>query len=148
MSKRLKVDAVYPNAEYRAILDASRKHFYGTFATKCMTILYAVFRPVVVALQTNSVAEVRKAIQISKDQVETFYDLALMMATVDGSSSESALPLSSSSTQLQDQPTQVSPLVLQPPAEPYQPPRDAEETPVVDSGSPAPSIYAGFEEDD
>ncbi|MGR3278000.1 hypothetical protein ACSYAD_23155 [Acaryochloris marina NIES-2412] len=147
MSKRLKVDAVYPNAEYQAILNASKKHFYGTFATKCMTILYAVFRPVVVALQTNSVAEVRKAIQISKDQVETFYDLALIMATVDGSSSESTSPSSNSPAKPQDQPT-PSPTPIAPlPSSSYQPPREAVESQAVDSGSLATSIYAGFEED-
>ncbi|KAI9129877.1 hypothetical protein [Acaryochloris sp. CCMEE 5410] len=141
MPERLKVDAVYPNAEYKEILQASKQHFYGTFATKCVTILYAVFKPVVVALRTNSVAEVRKAILISRDQVETFYELALIMVTADGGSPELTPPSPAPST--------AAPMVVEPPPpEPYVPPREEEEPPAVDSDSPAISIYAGLKEDD
>lgn len=145
MPERLKVDAVYPNAEYKEILQASKKHFYGTFATKCVTILYAVFKPVVVALRTNSIAEVRKAILFSRDQVETFYELALIMVTADGSSPELTPPSPSLSPAT---PIVVEPKTVQPPPEPYVPPREEEELPAVDSDSPATSIYAGLGPDD
>lgn len=126
------------------VLSAVQGHFENLFTTKCVTILHAVFKPLAVALQTNSVAEVRKAIELSRDKVETFYDLALILvSSEDAAPDEPSLPLPPAPPM----PT-VELEIVPPPSDPYEPPREAEEFPVVDSGSSAPSIYAGFEEDD
>lgn len=144
MSARLKLDAVYPNAEYRTIVNAAKKHFYGTFATKCLAVLYAVFKPIVVALQTNSVSEVRREIELSRNRVETFYDLAFILASSEDEPSNSA-SVSRSSPSVN---AGAIPLI----SNPYVPPREETEetanTEVVDSGGSSTSIYAGFEEDD
>lgn len=138
MAERFKLDAVYPNADYVKSLALAKQYFYGVFATKCMAVLYAVYKPLAVALQTKSVIEVRKAIELSRDTVETFYELALTLVSADELSSEAITPSALA----------VESEIVQPPSKPYQPPREAEEPLVVDSGSPAPSIYAGFEPDE
>lgn len=145
------------------VLGAVQGHFDKLFTTKCVTILHAVFKPLAVALRTNSAAEVRKAIELSRDKVETFYDLALMLVSADESTSEATTLASGSLARSQVQPAlaeskavhlppssprAIEPEIVYPPIEPYDPPREAEEPPVVDSGSPAPSIYAGFEPDE
>lgn len=142
---RFRMDTVWEKEqEITTIIEAAKAHYRRSFSEKCVTILYAVFKPLAVALQTKSVAEVRKAIELSRDKVETFYDLALILV-----SSEEATHDKPSSPSPTASPTPtVEPEIVPPPSDPYEPPRAAEESPVVDSGSPAPSIYAGFEEDD
>lgn len=139
---RFRMDTVWDkDQEITTIIETAKVHYRRSFSEKCVTILYAVLKPLAVALQTKSVAEVRKAIELSRDKVETFYDLALILVSSDDSSTEASTPP-------QPAPMVVEPEIAQPPPVPYQPPRESEETPVVDSGSPAQSIYAGFEEDD
>ena len=142
---RFRMDTVWDkDQEITTIIEAAKAHYRRSFSEKCVTILYAVFKPLAVALQTRSVTEVRKAIELSRDKVETFYDLALILV-----SSEDAAPNEPSLPTLSASPTPtVEPENVPPPSKPYQPPREEEEPPVVDSGSPALSIYAGFEEDE
>ncbi|QUY45580.1 hypothetical protein [Acaryochloris marina] len=142
---RFRMDTVWDkDQEITTIIETAKAHYRRSFSEKCVTILYAVFKPLAVALQTNSVAEVRKAIELSRDKVETFYDLALILVSSEETTpDEPSLP----SPPAPSMPT-VELEIVQPPSDPYEPPREAEESPVVDSGSSAPSIYAGFEEDD
>lgn len=138
---RFRMDTVWDkDQEITTIIETAKAHYRRSFSEKCVTILYAVLKPLAVALQTRSVVEVRKAIELSRDKVETFYDLALILVSADESTSEAVTSPAAA-------PMVVEPKAVQPPPESYVPPRE-EEPPAVDSDSPAISIYAGLKEDD
>lgn len=144
---RFRLDKVWDrDKEITSIFEVVKAHYQGSFTEKCVTILHAVFGPLAVALQTNSVAEVRKAIEMSRDKVETFYDFALVLASSGDSTPTATAPEQNPRVQPQEQPTTVRPKREQPPPNSYDPPR--EKTVGVDSGSSAKSIYAGLGPDD
>lgn len=144
---RFRLDKVWDrDKQITSIFEVVKAHYQGSFTEKCVTILHAVFGPLAVALQTNSVVEVRKAIEMSRDKVEAFYDFALVLASSGDSTPTATMPVPNPPMQPQEQSTSAKSKVVQPPLNSYDSPRAK---PVaVDSDSPAKSIYAGLAEDD
>ncbi|NJM67624.1 MAG: hypothetical protein HC851_19115 [Acaryochloris sp. RU_4_1] len=137
---RFRLDTVWgKDKEIATVIKTAKAHYQRSFGGKCVTILYAVFKPIAVALQTNSATEVRKAIEVSRDQLETFYNLALVSV----SSEETHLPNLALEEAPPPLPTNTE--TIQPTCEPYDPPR--EKTLKINSAGSALNLYEGFEED-
>lgn len=145
---RFRLDTVWDkDKEITAIIQAAKAYYQRSFSEKCVTILYAVFKPLAVALKTNSVIEVRKAIETSRDKVETFYDLALILVSSEVLTSDSAKsPPQDLSAQTHKKSTSAKPKATQPSSKSNDPPKEKPAS--VNSGSPAKSLYAGLKDDD
>lgn len=141
---RFRLDTVWgKDKEIEVVINAVKAHYQRSFGGKCLTILYAVFKPMAVALQTNSVIEVRKVIEVSRGQVEAFFTLALLSVS-SGEPHPQDLALSEISQPTESPLPPESPNAIQPAESPRE---EIEELEVVDSAGSGTSLYASFEED-
>ncbi|NJM67625.1 MAG: hypothetical protein HC851_19120 [Acaryochloris sp. RU_4_1] len=71
-----------PNSERGFVVHAVRNHFGpGTSFTRlCTDIMFSVLRVLAVAIQTRNRAMIQQAIQISKVQIDGYYQMALGLA--------------------------------------------------------------------
>lgn len=78
---RLIINTGWPPDHGLAIVLSAAKRFYGReFTSKCVMSLYAVFKPLSVAVMGGSKSEVLAAVSESKERSQLLYDWAVAIA--------------------------------------------------------------------
>lgn len=79
---RFIINTGWPSDHDLSVVFSATKGFYGReFTSKCVWALYALFKPLALALLRKSKAEVWAAISEAKDKNQLLYDCAIATAT-------------------------------------------------------------------